>query len=1347
MTGTDGAGLAVRVVRAWPGQIVRIENAGKLRVAERYEGSDGVIEAYRTVHPEDDGSLLLRASLGTRAWLLSDLRKSVWVAHERPLGREGFDLEDGALAWAEGRSHAPPRGEGGDRLALFARFDEVVGPEIARAPRPEVAELSAKAARRVIARRVSSLLRAPYRYPFFHPDVVAEGSGPRVAVKVEGPALMQCEVRASSGISARITERGRLRSSVERRTHASAGAIDLPAIPVPAGAHEYSVEVAASGDSKGGTSIACFQARPVQRLGHGGDESADLDAAMRACDANDAGALCAIALGLAGRDEELERRSSGGSTPLLELARALTTADAYDGARALEARASAGDRSALSHLAEAARGGVDGSLASGWAHAASESSTWTVTGEGDASSWTLIEHDPACSDTKADLPLVTTTERSVDAARWRSAHAIHLSVDAPCESAEPIALQVDGSELRAQPSEHTARWTIVVGKPRVTIRRVDAGPGTVRLASKSEGDGCAAHGARARAPLRASSSPSLSFSGTAPGLEVWVPAGVRSASVRVAAGDEELEVIARPGEGGTAALDEQGRRWLRAGRFPLPDWAAKGVTVRGGADVAVRALTRTMRTRDRAEQTSGDAEPAERIDSERLLDLSRAILSAPPERRGAIHQERAILLARAGEAKAAREDAEAARQLGVPGDPEALVRRWLRARESPLVSRPFGLEADFDDGARRCRVDATLPRARLAAIDAELRSGSPRFDPAVAARAVELGDPADPRLASIEARTLATSRWREIREGIGAPRVARPHEARAEGPIALDGLLRVRSLVGALPDSALVTAQHPASFALGTMPGRARVEIVCAPRASSKAASESCPLEIVVDGQARPATVGPDGSGTLSLDPKARAAQLRMKATAADWGAAVRIVFDRKVPGTRHDPRAGWILEVPEVDRRFLVGAGKPLEIPVDAPGLLRVAAWPEPGEPPVLVAMIGEEERPIATDGRWIVVPVVRPGVVRLVAKSGAVTADVAERVNDGTVPAVSPTTPRSPEPPASPVPSIAFDGAPSGWRDAARSEPLPPSGPASWATLQITGSVVTSNWREGASTNAPDTFGQQSLLVRRRFGTVGPWASIGAAVRERAGEPSVGGRLALFQQLADARIGAGADVHTQQIEGRDATTVHPRGLLEYAWRARPSLTLFPRIGFDGHYTDLPARPTDARQIDDDVYSPTRFVRRSIGYLQGVARWAPYFDVVMFTRIRASLDLGSGELASASARAGGLVSLGPFDVSAQLDATSYPSTPGARARAGVDVGPGGHVTSLFWLSRDSVALEPGVGGSARVGDGRWQAFASLALVLGHGRGRRDFSANDLGFYDGFAGSAPWRGSASGTGR
>jgi hypothetical protein len=206
----------------------------------------------------------------------------------------------------------------------------------------------------------------------------------------------------------------------------------------------------------------------------------------------------------------------------------------------------------------------------------------------------------------------------------------------------------------------------------------------------------------------------------------------------------------------------------------------------------------------------------------------------------------------------------------------------------------------------------------------------------------------------------------------------------------------------------------------------------------------------------------------------------------------------------------------------------------------------------------------------------------------------------------------------------------------------------------------------------------------------------------------------------------------------------VKPRGFAEYAWRATPSFTLFPRLGFDGWYTSLPVRPIGARQIDDDVYSPTRFFRRSLPYAQAMAWWSPAFDLAVYGRVRGMLDAEHGDFASASGRAGALVSVGPFDIGAHGDATWFAATPDARATSGVDVGAGGHVASHFWLAPGSVALEPSVGGAARLADARWQAFAALGLVLGHARRRHDFASLDLGFFDSFVGGTLYRGSASG---
>jgi hypothetical protein len=516
-------------------------------------------------------------------------------------------------------------------------------------------------------------------------------------------------------------------------------------------------------------------------------------------------------------------------------------------------------------------------------------------------------------------------------------------------------------------------------------------------------------------------------------------------------------------------------------------------------------------------------------------------------------------------------------------------------------------------------------------------------------------------------------------------------------------------------------------------------------RAPSKLDKEACPLEIAADGTVIPASsVGADGRGSITIDAGVRSVEIRMRPHAAEWGALAQVVFDRKLPGTRHDPNVGFILETPQTDRRFIVAPGKPIELEVPPPALVRVNAFAEPGDPPALVVVTARGERTVPVDGSPIVVPVVDSPLVRIEAKAGSATIDLYERVAD-------PSADPKPDPAAAAPPDAAkreaapspFDASGS-WRDTAQAVPVPPDGPASWATLHVIGAVMSSNWREGAAIDAPDTFGQQSLFVRRRFSSIGLWGSAGALVRERSGDPSAGGRIALFEDIARFRLLAAVDAFAQRVETRDATTVKPRAFAEYAWRAASSLTLFPRIGFDGWYTSLPVRPIGARQIDDDVYSPTRFFRRSLAHVQAMAWWSPAFDLAVYGRVRGVLDAEHGDIASGSTRAGALVSLGRFDIGAHADASWFAATPDARSSAGVDIGAGGHVASHFWLAPGSVALEPSVGAAARLADARWQAFAALGLVLGHGRRRHDFASVDLGFFDSFVGGTLYRGSASG---
>src|SRR5262249_16731275 len=201
---------------------------------------------------------------------------------------------------------------------------------------------------------------------------------------------------------------------------------------------------------------------------------------------------------------------------------------------------------------------------------------------------------------------------------------------------------------------------------------------------------------------------------------VWLRAGVTHKEIVVAplAPSESaapLHIAVAEG-GSTTAVDGEGTRWARVGRVALPAWAAAGARVTGSGDVAVRAIVRAPRDVEDEEPASAPKaeaahEDPEVLDDAQLVKMARAILSAPRGSRGAAYFRRAMLLAKGGAGTGAMEDARAARAAGAKApdglDPIAFVRAAIRHHRPHVDPMPpdvhaYGVEPDFDPGARRC---------------------------------------------------------------------------------------------------------------------------------------------------------------------------------------------------------------------------------------------------------------------------------------------------------------------------------------------------------------------------------------------------------------------------------------------------------------------------------------------------------------------------------------------------------------------------------------------------------------------------------------------------------------------
>jgi hypothetical protein len=1351
-------GAPVDTIPIAPGAVARFETNAPLRVGQRVGPAD-VWSEERPV----GGVIVVRASAFASAFLLDPGKGGrVHVGSGSDPGFAWLALESRALAWADGPAGsefpalAPP--ERIDHQGLRA-LDAAITSAVDTSANRETAAAAARAVRRVVALRVVRALRPMMGFPYVLSDEVRPLGTPRtrmeeetelfevsaeapLALEVEGPAMLNVLARAVRGpaysdAKIEITENGHERA-ISGGGVPGAKAAELSILPralvhVPPGKHAY--RVTASGPLVFAHAIASRMViRMEDSFAGAKDEVSLLKTTERTCDGASP-ALCAMAMALAGKeiagDAIADMLARGGPREPL----AAMTLDASRGDRvAFGALIAAAEREVDEGVREAAvMGELRGRM---WAPAAAQES---------APTWLLVSPDTddagGCASSTPMLTEITGQPMNLIASPWRGGRAISLLAFASCTDAPPIGLEVDGEPLRASPGAARASWRVAVRGERARVRRTDGGAGRVYAVS---GD-CGAPVTTAVAPVLASTSPHLTYDGTrAPGVDVWVKQGRKSATLTASndKGRAEITVTVEPG---MVAVDEQGTRWSRAARVPLPTWAASGVRIEGADDVAVRAIVRVARDNTVLRAAPGTG-VAEILDEARLMVLTRAIATTKePRARGQAYLARAIVLARAGVTRGAREDARAARGLGARGakgeDPLDVAATELRAappRPPSLKSAAYGLEPDFDAGPRCTPRDG--PRAKLLATGAAMMLAPvEKYDPTLASRAAAAvkAAPLDPRGQGILARALSHSRWRPVREAEGrVHRVLRPRAPHEDASaVGADGLLRGRAAFGEARDApgfVTVTAARPAKAMLPDASGH--LEIVCAARAPAEAHGP-CPLAVTVAGS--PLAVPPMesyGRTSLSLPAHGGEAELAVSLppAAAEWIALLRVIFDKPVKGTRDVEGVGNVLETPSTQLRFLVRPGAPLTMHLAGPGVARVEALPDGDAAVDLRIATGDREEALPANGEPLVVVLGKePLSVR--AHRGVATVTVAERVEGEDEEGEEAAT-------ATAEPGGAFADPQPAKDTATRSVSPLDALTDSLGTLIATTSGTFGTFREGAHANRdPDAAITQALTYGRRIESIGLWVALGGLVSAREGAPTYGGTAILYEEYNGFRATATMLYFGQQVAGADVSSLRPRGFLEYSWRATKNFFVLPRLGYDGYYTNLVTRPTSSVSVDDSVYNAFRFHRNSFAYAQGLFWLVPYLNEILYLRERATVDVTNGAMSHVSSRVGAFVAPGMLDTGVFLDGTYYFPGKLPDDRGTFDVSAAAKVALHLWAIAGSLDVVPSLQGAYRANDGGFQVALAVDLLASYRRGHRDLSSLVLAFPEQLGGGVPWR--------
>jgi hypothetical protein len=1150
-------------------------------------------------------------------------------------------------------------------------------------------------------------------------EVIADREALRVSVS--GPCDLRLNVRPRGAVSLRVAE-GET-TLFEARVHHARSFVRS----VPPGPHVY--RLAIDGAPLDAVDVSAEAIADTPRLLHPVDEQKDLETALSACTAKRDARVCAAARTIA---------ASGHGDP----------------AEALEAEALAGDARAFDELRRLARGSPDPAFRTAYARAFAAGTQWSHVKQAAADAhareaWS-VEALPPSVDGDSDRcaghgTLLGDSETVVDASPYRGAFAIELVLEGPCDDPEAVVLDVDGKRLTASPSSPRTRVRIAVRGPTARVRRVatepaaaPARPGAlpsrtvVRIAPR---DVCPARDIVEGVVL---AEPGTTFH--APegehGLELWLREGRPASEVLLEHDGRTFAIIAHARDG-MRARAPFGPRFVRVATAHLPAWTDGPLRiVRGSRDLAVR--------------------PMQRVLPQRPLDVSQA------------------------------DDAEPSARVHPPSS--ALG----------LAALPFGLDADFAPTSRRCAPDRASAAARIAALEARnrerRRSGAPyAFEFAEQALALLREAPDDPRVDALVRSALTGGTWRLVdgvtppsarvlRDRIALEPAAHARPASSFGPDGASSLEAVDPLDtddaapggwGAtrlaaprdLPPEQSVRIVHgkPLRLAMPKVALRttARIEIACG--TPNGAVDAGCPLAAqlgnadltpaVVDGNDQRVTFVVRGwrpHETLTV-------ALRKNAPAVL--AFARVVFERPLPGTTFVPNVGHVFMPSKKVARWAVRPGEPLSLPVRAGTVLRIDARSE-SDGTELVLERAEGEQPLRGDGVATVLAFTTRETVVVRARTGLATVAFAARVplRDDEAPALSTTLGASVDGAQNPTPARGTPAfvvvPPFGMRDAAARTAVEERP----GTLTVSLAGVYGTLRDGGrdalrDDNAYDGYAQQTVALRVGGGELGLYGTAAALVRTRFGEPTFGGRLSLWERSGPLRlrIFAGGDAATQRLVQEDgdeqAWSVRPRAFLERSFRLAPWLVVLPRLGYDGFFSTTTRTPWSLAGVDHDVVSPYRRARPHLLVGQALLFATPHVEDALFVRARVAVDAQSGELASAGLRPGGLVALGPLELSAHVDALRVAETPGALASTAWDIIPAGHALAYVPVAGRSAILTPGVAFAYRAFAGSWESFAFLGVALSRERGTQDVSSFEAGFFDGFLAAAAYRGSGTGTPR